>query len=132
MGFAMVPFKSLKALQTVKFNWVRAAEYLQKTDAKFFYLVSREAVHPEAKLHARMIFYNGEDPATGSAAGCCVSWAVMHGVFQPEQLSLIEQGIEMLRPSYIYVRASKVANAVNNVRVGGGVVETMRAEVYLD
>ncbi len=40
--------------------------YLEKSDAKFFYFVSREALNPEAKLQARMIFYNGEDPATGS------------------------------------------------------------------
>ena len=38
---------------------------------------------PNATLHARMIFYNGEDPATGSAAGCCTAWAVNMACSRP-------------------------------------------------
>src|SRR6185369_3116562 len=91
MPFAMVPFRSLQTLQNLKLFWPNAAEYLGKTDAKFFYLVCREAVQPEATLHARMIFYNGEDPATGSAAGCCTGWAVQHGVLDSGKQGMIEQ-----------------------------------------
>jgi trans-2,3-dihydro-3-hydroxyanthranilate isomerase len=78
-----------------------------------------------------MFFYNGEDPATGSAAGCAAAWMVAHGVAQADERVLIEQGIEMKRRSRIYVRAAKDANRVVNVRVGGNVVEVMRAEVFL-
>ncbi len=132
MGFVITPFKSLKFLETIKFNWATAAEYLAKTDGKFFYLVCRETVAKQATLHARMIFYNGEDPATGSAAGCCTAWAVKHGVLAPEQQGMIEQGIERKRPSEIFIRASKVGDAVNNVRVGGGVVQVSSGELSLD
>ncbi len=76
----------------------RVAEYLEKTGGKFLYFVARETVDPAARLHARMIFYNGEDPATGSAAGCAAAWMVAHGVAEPDQRVLIEQGIEMQRP----------------------------------
>jgi len=38
-----------------------------------------------------MIFYNGEDPATGSAAGCTAAWMAMHGVATSEERVLIEQ-----------------------------------------
>ncbi len=131
MAFVITPMK-LKALQALKFNWARAAEYLEKTDGKFFYLVSRETVANEATLHARMIFYNGEDPATGSAAGCCTAWAVKYGVLASEQQGMIEQGIERKRPSEIFIRASKVADAVNNVRVGGGVVQFSAGELSID
>src|SRR5438874_12584019 len=104
-------------------------EYLQKFGGHFFYFVTRETVDPAARLHARMLFYNGEDPATGSAAGCTAAWMVAHGVAKPEERVLIEQGLEMKRPSRIFVRAGKKDNRVVNVRVGGNTVEVMRAEV---
>jgi trans-2,3-dihydro-3-hydroxyanthranilate isomerase len=78
-----------------------------------------------------MFFYNGEDPATGSAAGCAAAWMVANGVARPDERVLIEQGVEMKRRSRIFVRASKDAYRVVNVRVGGNVVEIMRAEVFL-
>jgi trans-2,3-dihydro-3-hydroxyanthranilate isomerase len=109
----------------------RAGDYLEKTGGKFLYFVARETVDPAARLHARMLFYNGEDPATGSAAGCTAAWMVAHGVAEPEQRVLIEQGIEMQRPSRIFVRASRRDNRIVNVRVGGNAIEVMRGEVFL-
>jgi len=82
-------------------------------------------------MHARMLFYNGEDPATGSAAGCAAAWMVAHGVARPDERVLIEQGIEMQRPSRIFVRASKIDNRVVNVRVGGNAIEVMRSEMNI-
>lgn len=74
-------------------------------------------------------------PATGSAAGCAAAWMVAHGVAEPEQRVLIEQGIEMRRPSRIFVRASRQNNLhdnrVVNVHVGGNAIEVMRGEVFL-
>jgi trans-2,3-dihydro-3-hydroxyanthranilate isomerase len=82
-----------------------------------------------------MLFYNAEDPATGSAAGCTAAWMVAHGVAKPGERVLIEQGVEMKRPSRIFVRASfdsdRLDNRVVNVRVGGNSVEIMRGELYL-
>jgi trans-2,3-dihydro-3-hydroxyanthranilate isomerase len=78
-----------------------------------------------------MPFYNGEDPATGSAAGCAAAWMVAHGVAKADERVLIEQGVEMKRPSRIFVRASRNDNRVVNVRVGGNSVEIMRGEVFL-
>jgi trans-2,3-dihydro-3-hydroxyanthranilate isomerase len=70
-----------------------------------------------------MQFYNGEDPATGSAAGCCTGWAVQHGVLKSGAAGLIEQGLEIHRPSFLHIRGEKTAHGVTNVRVGGGVVQ---------
>jgi trans-2,3-dihydro-3-hydroxyanthranilate isomerase len=128
--FTVVPLKSLTAIQNVRMDFSRAAEYLAKTGGKFFYFVTRETVDPQARLHARMLFYNGEDPATGSAAGCAAAWMVAHGVAKPDERVLIEQGIEMQRPSRIFVRASRADNRVVNVRVGGNSVEIMRGELF--
>ncbi len=128
--FAMVPVKSLAVLQNMAPSWSLIGQYLAKTDAKFFYFVSREAVNPEAKLQSRMFFYNGEDPATGSAAGPCAAWAVQYGVIRPEEQVLMEQGVEMKRRSRIYISAGQQGNKVVNVRVGGHAVEVVQAEMF--
>jgi trans-2,3-dihydro-3-hydroxyanthranilate isomerase len=130
-AFAMVPVRNLKVLRRLSLNWRTAEEYLRRTDAKFFYFVCRETEHAEARLQARMFFYNGEDPATGSAAGPCAAWMVRYGIAQPEEQVLIEQGLEMRRPSRIWVRAGKHDDSVVNVRVGGNCAEVLRGEVFL-
>jgi trans-2,3-dihydro-3-hydroxyanthranilate isomerase len=56
---------------------------------------------------------------------------VEHGVANPDERVLVEQGVEMKRPSRIFVRASRVDNRVVNVRVGGHSVEIMRGELFL-
>jgi trans-2,3-dihydro-3-hydroxyanthranilate isomerase len=140
IAHTVTPLKSLAVMQNLKIDLNRAAEYLSRTAGRFFYFVTRETVDREARLHARMLFYNGEDPATGSAAGCTAAWMVAHGVAKPDERVLIEQGVEMKRPSRIFVRASfsdkstdgkSADNRVVNVRVGGNSVEIMQGEVYL-
>jgi trans-2,3-dihydro-3-hydroxyanthranilate isomerase len=129
--FAIMCVRRLQTLQTFQLDWRRVSEYLSDKEAKFFYMVCRETVDPAARLHARMIFYNGEDPATGSAAGCCAAWAAAYGVAPSGERVLIEQGMEMKRPSRIFVRADKTGDRVTNVRVGGYAVEVARGEVRL-
>ena len=131
MPFTITPLKSLALIQRLRVDLQRAEEYLEKTGGKFLYFVTRETVDSAARLHARMLFYNGEDPATGSAAGCAAAWMVAHGVAEPDHRVRIEQGIEMHRPSRIFVRASRRDNRVVNVRVGGNAIEVIRAEVFL-
>lgn len=129
--FTVVPVRRLETMQRLQINFAQAAEYLERSGGKFFFFVSRETVDRTARLHARMIFYNGEDPATGSASGCAAAWAVQYGVAKADERVLIEQGVEMKRPSRIFVRASKSNGQVKNVRVGGNAVEVMRGELTL-
>lgn len=129
VAFTVVPLKSLAAMQNIALDFKRAGDYLEKTEGKFFYFVTRETLERSARLHARMIFYNGEDPATGSAAGCATAWMVAHGVANSDEQVMIEQGFEMKRPSRIFVRASRSDNRVVNVCVGGNAVEIMRGEL---
>jgi trans-2,3-dihydro-3-hydroxyanthranilate isomerase len=131
LAYAVAPLKSLAAMRKLRVDFDRAAAYLEASGTRFFYFVTRETVDRQARLHARMLFYNGEDPATGSAAGCTAAWMVEHGVAKPEERVLIEQGLEMKRPSRIFVRASRSDNRVVNVRVGGNAVEVMRGEFLL-
>jgi len=130
-AFAIVPLKSLAALQNLSPTWSNMKAYLDKSDAKFFYFVSREALNPEAKLQSRMIFYNGEDPATGSAAGPCAAWAVQYGVVPADEQVLMEQGVEMKRRSRIFFSAGRNGDRIVNVRVGGHATEVARGEFIL-
>jgi len=130
-AFAIVPLRSRKALENLKATWPRMQGYLEKTDAKFFYFISRDPLNPAARLQARMPFYNGEDPATGSAAGPCIAWAVQYGVIAPGEQALMEQGLEIKRKSQIFVRADKEGDQVVNVRVGGHAVKVVQGEVLL-
>jgi len=131
LPYTVTPLKSLAVMQSLRIDLLRASEYLAKTGGRFFYFVTRETADREARLHARMLFYNGEDPATGSAAGCAAAWMVAHGVAKSDERVLIEQGAEMKRPSRILVRAARRDNRVVNVRVGGHSVEIMRGEFFL-
>ncbi len=131
MPFAILPVVSLSALQNIDFVWSRAARYLAGTDAKFMYLVTRETSGPSVRLHSRMIFYNGEDPATGSAAGCAAAWMVRYGIAASGEQVQIEQGIAMKRASQIFVRADTDGERVSNVRVGGHGAAVMRGRYSL-
>jgi trans-2,3-dihydro-3-hydroxyanthranilate isomerase len=131
LAFTVVPIRSLEVMRRLRLDTARAGEYLERSDGKFFYFVTRETVDPTARLHARMLFYGGEDPATGSAAGCAAAWMVDCGVALPDEQVLIEQGLEMKRPSRIWVCASSARGRVAGVRVGGNTVEVMRGEVVL-
>jgi trans-2,3-dihydro-3-hydroxyanthranilate isomerase len=129
MPFTIVAFRSASTLSQLKVSWQQIATYIESVQRSgFLYFVARDG---EGRLRARMIFYNGEDPATGSAAGCCVAWAVKYGVLASEQQGVIEQGREVLRPSSIFVRATKASETITNVRVGGHVVPVIDGKVTL-
>jgi predicted PhzF superfamily epimerase YddE/YHI9 len=67
----------------------------------------------------------------GSAAGCCTAWAVWHGVLASETDGLIEQGLEIARPSFIQIRGRKTSDGATDIHVGGGVVEVAHGEFVL-
>jgi trans-2,3-dihydro-3-hydroxyanthranilate isomerase len=78
------------------------------------------------------VFYGGEDPATGSAAGCCAAWMVRYGLAAPGERVFIEQGLEVGRPGGLFVSAEhRAGGAIADVRVGGYVVEIARGEYAL-
>jgi trans-2,3-dihydro-3-hydroxyanthranilate isomerase len=128
--FTVLPLRDLAAARRLRIDQTRSTEYLNASGGKFFFCVTRETVDRSARLHARMLFYNGEDPATGSASGCAAAWMVAHNIAQPDERVIIEQGVEMKRPSRIFVRASRSDDRVVNVRVGGNVVEVLRGELF--
>jgi trans-2,3-dihydro-3-hydroxyanthranilate isomerase len=129
--FAVVGVRNQKTLAALNFSPKQAAEFLKNSGAKFFYFVCPERQEDRLEVRARMFMYGGEDPATGSAAGCAASWMVQHGIAKSDEQVLIRQGVEMRRPSDIQVRATREGERVTNVRVGGYAVEVLRGTVRL-
>ena len=56
---------------------------------------------------------------------------VQHGIAESDEQVVIRQGVEIRRPSEIYVRAKREGKRVTNVRVGGYAVEVLRGTVTL-
>ncbi len=132
LPFAIVPIKQLSTLQSLRLDLRKVYAYLDRQNPKCeFYYVTRDTQNPEVGLRARSIYPNGEDPATGSAAGCTAAWMLRYGITQTEQTVHIQQGVEIKRPSQIFVRASRDGERITNVRVGGHAVEIMQGEVSL-
>jgi trans-2,3-dihydro-3-hydroxyanthranilate isomerase len=122
LPFCIVPVRSLDAVERLEVSQAAAQSYLAKTDAKFFYVFCRASPDSPADFHARMQFYNGEDPATGSASGCAISYMVRYGLVESGRETVFEQGIEIFRPSKIIVSATLTAGTVRRVFVGGSTI----------
>jgi len=131
LTFTIVPFRNRQTLSDLKFSYIQAAEFLRNTGANFFYFLCPERREGRLEARARMCFYGGEDPATGSAAGCAASWMVQHGVAKSDEQVVIRQGVECRRPSEMHVRATREGGRVTDVRVGGYAVEILRGTVVL-
>jgi trans-2,3-dihydro-3-hydroxyanthranilate isomerase len=119
LPFCIVPLRSMQVIGRLAIPPAAAQAYLQTSDAKFFYCTTRAEGSSGADFHSRMQFYNGEDPATGSASGCLISYLVQHGVVASARPIVLEQGVEMLRPSRIHVSAARRDEKVGEVFVGG-------------
>lgn len=131
MAFCIVPLKSLAVAEQLAIPQNKARAYLQQSDAKFFHCITRASTDSGADWHARMQFYNGEDPATGSASGCTIAYLVRHGLAAGGQPVIIEQGIEMLRPSRIHVSATLDGETVSKVFVGGRTIPVAMGRLFL-
>jgi trans-2,3-dihydro-3-hydroxyanthranilate isomerase len=132
--FIIVPIKNLSTLQQLTVAPQKAYDYLTRQKLpglSDFYYVTRDTGEPSIGLRSRAIFSTGEDPATGSAAGCTAAWMVRYGIAKPDEVAHILQGSEMKRPSHIFVRANKDRDTVKNVRVGGHAVQIMEGTVSL-
>lgn len=131
MAFCIVPLRSLEAARRLAIPQHLARPYLAQSDAKFFHCITRAERSSGADWHARMQFYGAEDPATGSASGCAIAYLAHHGLAESEQPIVIEQGVEMLRPSRIYVRASRNGVRVWNIFVGGRTIPIASGAFFL-
>jgi trans-2,3-dihydro-3-hydroxyanthranilate isomerase len=130
LAFCVVLFRSVAELARMEIAQTAAQLYLERMGAKFFYCLA-PAETPGVAFHARMQFYNGEDPATGSAAGCAVSWLVLHGLLPSNTPADLEQGIEIRRPSRLHVKAMLTDGKISSVFVGGRTIHVANGSFLL-
>jgi len=131
MAFCIVPLRSLEVSARLAIPQQAAQQYLEGTDAKFFFCMTRASGKSGADWHNRMQFYNGEDPATGSASGCAISYLVKHGVVASGAPIVFEQGVEIERPGRIHAQATLAGTRVENVFVGGRTIPIATGRLFL-
>jgi trans-2,3-dihydro-3-hydroxyanthranilate isomerase len=119
-----------EALARLKVEQEEATKYLLEKGGRWFYVLGpTEGDNPAWR--ARMQFYGGEDPATGSAAGCAISYLVGHGIVAPRQRIHVQQGVEIGRTSDLFLGADLVSGKVVDVRVGGSTVHVAKGQLFL-
>jgi trans-2,3-dihydro-3-hydroxyanthranilate isomerase len=120
-AFAIVALKSHEALERLKVKQEEATAWLRPRGARWFYVLGPTGSHAPA-WRARMQFNGGEDPATGSAAGCAISYLVQRSSAVSGKRIHLRQGVEMGRPSELYLSAHLQSAKVSEVRVAGSTV----------
>jgi trans-2,3-dihydro-3-hydroxyanthranilate isomerase len=132
-AFAIVPLRSSAALARLNVNQAEATAWLRERGARWFYVLGPVLDQEEngATYRARMQFYGGEDPATGSAAGCAISYLVRHGAVHSEQRIHVRQGVEIGRPSDLFLSAKSDSARVTDVRVAGSTVLVAKGRLWL-
>jgi trans-2,3-dihydro-3-hydroxyanthranilate isomerase len=131
MAFCIVPLRSLEVANRLRITAQNSRPFLDRVGAKFFYCITPANASSGARWHARMQFDSGEDPATGSASGCTIAYLVRHGLVANGQQIILEQGIEMLRPSRIHVSATIENDIVTKVFVGGRTIPVASGRLFL-
>ena len=129
-AFAIVALRSHEALARLRVDQEEATKYLRENGGRWFYVLGPTGAGNPA-WRARMQFYGGEDPATGSAAGCAVSYLVGHGIVAPSQQIHVQQGVEIGRTSDLFLTADLVSGKVGNVRVAGSTVRVAKGHLFL-
>jgi trans-2,3-dihydro-3-hydroxyanthranilate isomerase len=147
-AFAIVPLRDAGMLARLKVNQEEASAWLQERGARWFYVLGpalEQGGGDEPAWRARMQFYGGEDPATGSAAGCAIGYLVRHGAVAPGVRTHVRQGVEMGRESDLYLSAQIQSGSaqrkngfgegqnlrVTDVRVGGSTVLVAKGQLFL-
>jgi trans-2,3-dihydro-3-hydroxyanthranilate isomerase len=134
--FLMIPLRNLAAVENLQFDptlWEKAAPFAEGGLASA-YVYCRGGVHHQAKFHARMFSPEmgiAEDPATGAAVAG-LSGAIRHFDALPDghHPLLVEQGVEMGRPSLIHLHIDVKEGNISRARIGGQAVKI--AEGMLD
>lgn len=140
-AFAIVALRSVEALGRLKVNHDEATPWLRERGARWFYVVapSRDRNQDDPQYRSRMQFYGGEDPATGSAAGCAISYLALRGAVASDEVVRLRQGVEIGRPSDMRLSARREnASAVSgldarvtSIRVGGSTVLVAKGHLFL-
>ena len=129
-AFAIVALRSHEALAGLKVTQQEATAWLRAVGARWFYVLGPTGGVAPA-WRARMQFNGGEDPATGSAAGCAIGYLVQRRAVAAGERIALRQGVEIGRPSDLFLSAQVRSARVTDVRVGGSTVLVAKGRLFL-
>jgi trans-2,3-dihydro-3-hydroxyanthranilate isomerase len=120
----VVPLGSLEAMESITPNRREADAIANDLGFGDLFVFTCETVSPEASVHCRMFapyFGIPEDPASGSATGALTAYLVKHRLLKFDRALrfVSEQGLEMGRPSRLWVEAEVENGQAVRIRVGG-------------
>jgi trans-2,3-dihydro-3-hydroxyanthranilate isomerase len=122
--FFFVAVDGLESIRHIRFRADIAEGVLKEVGATGVFVFTMDTEFPGSQVHGRL-FAPGEgileDPATGSAAGPLGCYLSRYDVMPNagELRCVLEQGIEMGRPSFLHVRIVQTGDEINEVYVGG-------------
>ena len=137
VSYLVVPIVDLEAMNRIRFRidiWDRMLRHSPHPQVLPFSLETR---YPECNVHARM-FAPGlgvyEDPATAAAAGPLAAYLIRYGVIRPDPRAqlIVEQGIEIERPSFIHVSVEMDGERFSSIRVGGQCVSIGKGQIHVN
>lgn len=121
--FLFVTVRDLDALSRIRVNTERWERHIASYWATDIYVLTHTT--GEADIRARMFAPDlgiAEDPATGGAATALAGYILPSNTEDGVLRWTIHQGVEMGRPSTIYLEADIVSGAIAAIRVGGASV----------
>jgi trans-2,3-dihydro-3-hydroxyanthranilate isomerase len=133
VAYVMVPVRDLSVAASIRFDpqrWSASA-----TGTMSAYVYCRGGVDHRASFHARMFAPDlgiTEDPATGSAVAA-MSGAIRHfdALAPGHHALMIEQGVEMGRPSQIHLHIEAGPRGIDHARIGGQAVKIAEGQILL-
>ena len=135
LPYHVVPVRSVDAVRRAALDTARWQRMLAGTWAHHVYLVCPEAEGEGVDVRVRMFAPGSgvpEDPATGSAAAALGGYlSAADGRAEGTLSWTVEQGLEIGRPSLLYVEADRSGGRTVAVRVGGGAVRVSRGTMHV-
>jgi trans-2,3-dihydro-3-hydroxyanthranilate isomerase len=122
--FFFVPIDTLESIRRIRFRPDLAERIVTETGATGVFVFTQEVENAGSHVHGRL-FAPGEgimeDPATGSAAGPLGCYLSRYGLTAGggETRYVLEQGIEMGRPSFLHIQIRHRGAEITAVHVGG-------------
>jgi trans-2,3-dihydro-3-hydroxyanthranilate isomerase len=124
--FVAVGLDSEQAVAAVDPDMAR----LKRLGQRGFNTFSGEGTRWKTRMFGPALGVN-EDPATGSAAGPLGVHLLRHGLIESGQEIELTQGVEIHRPSKLYVRVTGAPEQIERVEVGGEAVIVAKGELQL-
>ena len=126
LPYFMIPVRTIDAVRRSALDMGLWKQMLADGWAHHVYLICMDGEGDGVDVHVRMYAPGSgvpEDPATGSAAAALGGYlANVDGRAEGTLSWTVEQGLEMGRPSLLYVEATRAGGSTEAVRVGGSAV----------